>query len=182
MPLTTQIKSPVVSNDRTVMTVWPSLAATRWGQWWGKLYQSRVGFRMFGIPVTLGRLTALVSIPFILPVYFHMLVPRLPFVLFGWPNLACRRYRLTDQSVLVEQPFGGGEQQSIPLDHFDAIAIEVLPGQAWYHAGDLVFMQKQVEVFRLAGIARPETFRQTCLKTQQSQAGVALAREVCSAV
>lgn len=132
--------------------------------------------------ITLGKLLGVACIPLILPLYFFTLLPRIPFVVAGWTNPWCVRYRLTTRRVVAEQPFGGGEQKSVSLDHFDSISIEVLPGQAWYHAGDLVFRQGQVETFRLSGVPRPETFRQTCLKARQSFSGVAQARSLGFAV
>ena len=168
-------------KEVTVMTVWPTLAATGYGRWWGRRYENRWGISLFGVSVTVGRITALLSIPFVLPLYFHMLVPRLPFIVFGFPNSACRRYRLTNQRVVVEQAFGGGEQQSVSLTRFDSIEIEVLPGQAWYPAGDLVFRNGPTETLRLAGVPHPEPFRQTCMKTRAGFLGVQQARELGAA-
>ena len=170
--------APATVKEVTIMTVWPSIAATGYGRMWGRLLLNKTGITLFGIPITLGRILALVSIPFILPIYFHMLIPRLPFVVFGMPNPSCRRYRLTNRRVIVEQALGGGgEQQSVSLDRFDSIEIEVLPGQAWYPAGDLIFRKGQTETFRLAGVPHPEPFRQTCLKTHTGFIGVQQARE-----
>jgi hypothetical protein len=155
------------------MIVWPSLAASGYGRLWGRIYQNQLGFSIWGIPVTLGRIMALVSIPFILPYYFHTLVPRIPFVFFGKPNEACRRYRITDRRIVDEGGLGGVEFRSVALDRFDTIEIEVEPGQEWYHAGDLVFRQGNTETFRIQGISRPEAFRQACLKAQMAYTGVA---------
>ena len=47
---------------------------------------------------------------------------------------------------------------------FDAIDVQVMKGEGWYHAGDLVFRRGTVETFRLCGVSRPEAFRQTCMK------------------
>ncbi len=174
--------APATLEEVTVMTIWPSVAATGWGRFWGRLCSIEAGGSIFGIPVTVGRLLALVSIPFILPVYFHMLVPRLPFVVLGVVNGACRRYRLTNRRVIVEHAMGCGEQRSVTLDRFDNIDVDVLPGQAWYHTGDLVFKLGAVETFRISGVPRPETFRQTGTKAQMSFAGVGKAREIGAAV
>lgn len=173
---------PVSEREVTIMTVWPSIAATAYGRWWGRRFENNVGITLFGIPLTFGRLMALVSIPFILPLYFHMLIPRLPGVVFGWPNPACRRYRLTNRRVIVEQAFGGGEQQSVSLDRFDSVTLEVQPGQAWFPAGDLIFRNGQIETFRLLGVPHPEPFRQTCLKAQLGFAGVQKAQQAGVAV
>ena len=173
---------PATEKEVTVMTVWPSIAATSYGRWWGRRFANNIGITIFGLPITLGRLLALASIPFILPVYFHMLIPQIPFVVFGFNNSSCRRYRLTNRRVVVEHGFGGGEQQSVSLDRFDSVETEVLPGQEWYPAGDLVFRNGQVETFRLAGVPHPEAFRQTCLKAQVGFSGVVKAREEGAAV
>ncbi len=174
--------APATLDEVTVMIVWPSLAASSYGRWWGRRYQNDFGFELFGIPVTLGRIMALLSIPLILPIYFHTLIPRLPLVLFGVPNSGCRRYRLTNRRVVVEQGFAGEVQKSVTLDRFDDIEVQQVDGQAWYNAGDLIFRLGQVETFRLQGVPRPESFRQTCLKAQRSHAGVQQAREAGLAV
>ena len=173
---------PETEKEVTVMTVWPSIAATAYGRWWGRRFANNLGITLFGLPITVGRILALVSIPLILPVYFHMLLPRLPLVIFGFPNPSCRRYRLTNRRVVVEQAFGGGEQQSVSLDRFDSVEIDVLPGQQWYPAGDIVFRSGQIETFRLSGVPHPEAFSRTCLKARSGFVGVQQAREVGAAV
>ncbi len=170
--------TPASEREATIMTVWPTLGATAYGRWWGRRFANSWGITVFGVPLTIGRLLALVSIPLILPLYFHMLVPRLPLLVIGVPNAACRRYRLTNRRVLVEQPFGGGEQQSVSLDRFDSITIEVQPGQEWYPAGNMVFRNGQIETFRLLGVPHPESFTHTCLKARQGYVGVQQARHV----
>jgi hypothetical protein len=170
--------SPDTVRETTIMTVWPSISATAYGRWWGRRFENNVGITLFGVPLTIGRLMALVSIPLILPIYFHMLVPRLPLVVFGWPNPSCRRYRLTNRRVIVEQPFGGGEQKSVSLDRFDSVTVEVQPGQAWFPAGDLVFRLGQTETLRLEGVPHPEAFRQTCVKAHKIFVGVQKARAI----
>lgn len=72
----------------------------------------------------------------------------------------------------------GVETKSVRLDRFDTIQIARQPGQEWFDAGDLVFLQNGIETFRLAGVSRPEGFRQTCLKSQQSFVGVKRALEL----
>ena len=71
----------------------------------------------------------------------------------------------------------GEEVAAVSLDSFDAIDVHVLPGQEWYPAGDLVFRKGTVETFRVSGVPRPETFRQTCLKAQRAHASVKQALE-----
>lgn len=75
--------APADLSETTIMTVWPTLAALKGGQWWGRRYLNNTGVTVFGIPLTIGRLTALASIPLILPVYFLTLLP----FLFWLPKL-----------------------------------------------------------------------------------------------
>ncbi len=135
------------------MTVWPSVAGTGLGRALGRLYGIRAGV---GI-LTLGRLFMLVTLPLALMLYFAIRMP--------W---AIRRYRLTNRRVMVERGLRPTVERFVDLDRFDSIQVVVLPGQAAYHAGDLVFRKGNVETFRLPGVSRPEPFRQTCLKAQIS--------------
>jgi hypothetical protein len=173
--------SPAQLQETTVMVVWPSLSATGFGRFWGRLFAIDAGIRLFGIPITVGRILALLSIPFMAALYFLMRLPRFPGVLIGIQNPWCWQYRLTNRRVVVENPFGN-EVKSVALDRFDAIDVVVEPGQAWFKAGDLVFRQGQVETFRIWAVPRPETFRQTCLKAHQSYVGVKQARAAGAAV
>ena len=73
--------------------------------------------------------------------------------------------------------------KSVEFDRFDRIETEVQPGQEWFKAGDLIFYQGDVETFRLIGVSRPESFRQTCLKAHAGYIGTqqALQREAAMA-
>ncbi len=173
---------PDTEKEVTVMTVWPSLAANGFGRWWGRRFANNLGMTVLGIPITVGRILALLSVPIILPIYFLMLLPRIPFVIFGVKNPFCRRYRLTNRRVIVEHAFGGGEQQSVSLDRFDSVNLEVEPGQQWYPAGNLVFKLGEIETFRLLGVPHPKAFQQTCIKTNAGFVGVQQARTAGVAV
>jgi hypothetical protein len=110
----------------------------------------------------------------VLPAYFLTRIPGIgiPFTRVWLRNPTCRHYRLTNRRLVIECPFGGGELHSVGLDEFDSIDVLVQPGQDWYKAGDLVFRKGPVETFRISGVPRPETFKQTCLKAQRSYVGV----------
>jgi hypothetical protein len=157
---------PAQSAEATIMMVWPSVAATPTGRFFGRLYGIRAGFSF----LTVGNLIALLSIPIMLPLYA---VRKLPF----W----VQRYRLTNRRVIIERGIHGRPEQYVDLDRFDQIDVVVLPGQEWYPAGDLVFRRGTIETFRLRGVQRPETFRQTCLKAHQAYVGVRKAMELVSA-
>lgn len=143
--------TPSQTAEVTIMTVWPSISALGIGRWIGRM--CLIGGRS---PFALGKLLAVLLIPVAINVFFHMLSP--------W---GARRYRLTNRRVIVEKGLKPVEDRSVELDRFDTIVLDVLPGQEWYPAGELIFKKGQVETFRLSGVPRPETFRQTCLKARQ---------------
>lgn len=150
--------SPPGVAETTVMTTWPSMGATPFGQQLGRLYGIRTGF---GNILTLGNLIALAAIPQALLLYFLNVLP--------W---SAKRYRITNRRIVVEKGLNAKVDREISLDQFDNIDIVVHPGQEWYPCGDLVFNNGKVETFRLLGVRHPESFRQACLKTQRGYAGV----------
>ena len=158
--------TPAQVGEATIMTVWPSIAATGIGRFFGGLFGIRAGVGF----LTVGNMIALAAIPIMLPLYFFRKVP-------FW----IERYRLTNRRVIVERGVKGRIQQFVDLDRFDAIDVVIQPGQEWYPAGDLIFRRGATETFSLRGVLRPETFRQTCLKAHQAYVGVRKAVSLVSA-
>ena len=161
--------SPAELGEVTVMTVWPSIAAYPSGQFLGWLYSWKwPDVYIFRV----GNLLALLSIPHALALYVYRILP--------WVGI---RYTLTNRRIVVRRGLTGVDHKSIDLDRFNSIDIDVKWGQAWFHAGDLVFKLNGVETFRLPGVSRPEAYRSTCLHSQRSHAGVkkALQRQMSDA-
>jgi len=174
--------APSEVEEVTVMTVWPSTAAYGLGRLHGRLYEKKYGFYIF----TVGNLLCLLSIPGALALYFWRLAP--------WVG---KRYTLTNRRIIeyrsevrrdsnrvlgIPCPFRfyySVVRNAVELDRFNSIEIQVRPCQEWYHAGDLIFRQGNVETFRLDSVSRPEAFRRICLKSRQAFVGVkeALERE-----
>jgi hypothetical protein len=150
--------SPPSVAETTVMTVYPSVAATGLGRWLGRLFRIRDGLG----PLSIGRLALLACMPIGLLLYLSLRLP--------W---AIQRYRLTNRRVLVERGVNATVQQFVEFDQFDSVEVVVDPGQEWYAAGDLVFRKGQVQTFRLPGVSRPEVFRRTILEVQRGYRGVA---------
>ena len=141
------------------MTIWPSIAAFPLGRKVGQLCGISAGIGKF---FTLGKLMALVTIPVSLVLYLWRLAPGL-----------ARRYVLTDRRVLVRKGLDADVvAEAVELSGFDSILVEVLPGQAFFRAGDLVFMSDGKEVLRLPGVQHPEGFRQACLRGQTALVAV----------
>ncbi|MCA9266988.1 MAG: PH domain-containing protein [Planctomycetales bacterium] len=157
--------TPAQVAEATVMTIWPSICAYSSGRFLGTLYEIR--FPDINRAMRLGNLIALLSVPHALLLYFWKVLP--------WVAM---KYTLTNRRVVVQRGIQGVEERSVKLDAFDAIDVVVQDGQAWFKAGDLLFKNGQREVFRLAGVNRPEAFRAACLKAHIAYVGVqkALAR------
>ena len=154
---------PPEIRETTVMTVWPSVAKYSLGRTLGSLYAiTWPGVYIFRI----GHLIALATIPVALVLYFMRVAPFIGI-----------RYRLTNRRIIVERGLSGVPDKAVDLDRFDTITIDVQPGQAWYHAGDLVFRLGNVETFRLEGVSRPAAFRETCLKSHLAHSSVKIARK-----
>lgn len=150
--------APPELDEVTSMIVWPSVAASRVGRVAGQL----VGVRYrVGRYFVLGRLLALPAIPLALLAFAWKLMP-----------FVARRYRLTNQRIHIEKGLSHGPDRSVGLDEFDEIEVEVLAGQAWLRAGELIFRQEGREVFRLSGVGSPKAFRKTCLKARTALVSV----------
>jgi hypothetical protein len=150
--------TPPATREVTVMTVFPTLGAYALGRSIGRLCSIRVGLGFF----TLGKLLAPLLIPVAIPLYFFTLLPGV-----------MTRYKLTNRRVVVQRGLQARDERWVDFDRFDTIDIEVLPGQGWYPAGDLIFRNGLIETFRLAGVSRPETFRHTCLAARRGYLGAA---------
>lgn len=150
--------TPPERREVTVMTVFPTLGAYAPGRAIGRLCDIRAGFGFF----TLGKLLALLLIPFAIGLFVYSLLPGV-----------ILRYRLTNRRVIVQKGLRAVDQWWVDFDRFDSIDVEVLPGQEWYPAGDLIFRNGQIETFRLSGVSRPETFRHTCLAARRGYLGAA---------
>jgi hypothetical protein len=140
------------------MVVWPSICAFPLGRALGQKcsiqWPSIYIFR-------LGNLIALLSIPIAVFLYFYRFRPK-----------SARRYRLTNQRIIVQKGLQPVDDRSVELDEFDAVEIDVLPGQEWFHAGDLVLKRDGAQVLRLAGVQRPAPFRECCWKAHQTFVGI----------
>jgi hypothetical protein len=161
--------SPASVKETTIMTVWPSNAMFGLGRWLGMLYAQRFPDIYF---LRIGNLWALLSIPIALVLFFMRVAPFIG-----------QRYTLTNRRVVVYKGLLIEEERSVALDRFDRVEIDVLPGQAWYDAGDLIFRLGNTETFRLAGVSRPEAFRSQIVKAHMAYVGVkkALERELVNA-
>ena len=140
-------------DEMKAKTVWPTIGATTAGRLVGRLSAIPIGIA----PFTVGTIMAAATIPISITVFFLQLAPVL-----------CRRYTLTTRRVVIQNGLSAVDGRSVGLDGFDTIEVQILPGQQWLHAGELRFLRGGKEVFRLAGVSRPEVFRQSCLNAQHA--------------
>ena len=170
--------SPPDLKETTIMTIWPSIAASGLGQTLGRMFQIKAGIWVF----TVGNLVALLSIPLVLGLIMHSLIFNFlaGITLAGIPILGflapiagtVRRYVLTNRRVMIASGLIPKPTQYVDLDRFDSVEVVVRPGQEWYPAGDLIFRKGKIETFQLKGVRRPETFRQTVMKAHDAYVGV----------
>jgi len=145
---------PPELEEVDAMTIWPTIGAYHLGRFVGRLCDSKIGLGGF---YTLGKIWALVTIPLSLLVFFWQLMPYI-----------CRRYTLTNRRIIIRRGWQPLDEKWVDLDGFDTIEIQVLPGQDWLHAGDLIFKLGEIPVLRLYGVSRPEVFRQVCLTARNA--------------
>jgi hypothetical protein len=73
---------------------------------------------------------------------------------------------------VIQKGLRAADESSLDLGQFDAIQIQVLPGHAFLHADELVFLRDGREVFSLRGVPRPEVLRPLCLTARSTQVAV----------
>ena len=145
-------------DEKKAKTVWPTIGATTAGRFVGRMAAIPVGLGAF---FTVGTLMAIATIPVAVVVFAWQLMP-----------VVCRRYTLTNRRLIVQHGLSAVDGESLSLDGFDDIEVQVLPGQQWLHAGELRFLSGGKEVFYLAGVGRPEVFRQSCLNARHALVSV----------
>jgi hypothetical protein len=141
-------------DERPVMTVFPSIASLPLGRGLGVLYES--------LPIRIGRLKL-----------SHLLFP-LPtspvaLLLYFWLKVAGPRYELTTQRLRVLRGLARRAGLEIPLDEVGRIEITTSFGQRFFKSGTLIVRNHVgTERLRLAGVVRPEMFRQTILEVRDA--------------
>lgn len=146
--------TPSELAEVTCKVVWPTIGATRAGRLVGRLAAVQLGWGKF---FTLGKLLALATIPISLAAFGWQLMP-----------CVCRRYALSNRRIIVRKGLMPVDERWIGLDEFDTVEVEILPGQQWLHAGELIFKHAGNEVLRLSGVPRPEVFQNVCQTAQKA--------------
>jgi hypothetical protein len=146
--------TPSELAEVTCRVVWPTIGAMRAGRFVGQAAAVHTGWGEF---FTLGKLLAVATIPIALAVFAWQLMP-----------YVCRRYALSNRRIIIRKGLMPVDERWIGLEEFDTVEVEVLPGQQWLHAGEIVFKRSGNEVLRLSGVSRPEVFRRVCQTAQDA--------------
>lgn len=142
-------------RETVIEDIYPSISASGLGQFLGRLMDS-LPVSIIGI-----RLSHVLFAPIVAPLG---LIGYLKF------KIADPMYLLTNRSVQKRGPLSRRPIQSVALADIDNIEIQVHPGQQFFQAGDLYLLNSKGEVLmQIAGIPRPERFRQVILDAREAR-------------
>lgn len=128
------------------MTEYPSIAAGLPGQLLGRLYEC-VPIRLLGMGPSLSHIFALLTAP-------------LGVMLYALQKLFGSRYVLTNRSVQVWASRTNRLISSIGLDEFDHLELNQGPGQVFFKAQDIHFVNGAGKiVMKLSGVKDAGSFR-----------------------
>jgi len=139
--------------EKTISITWPSVSATAWGQFLGRLYAIPYGVPIFNV----GNLCILLSILVAVPLYLWNFIPK-----YG------TRYRITSRRILIERGASATVEQALPLDGFDKVTVTVRSGQEWFRSADVTFSRGGEPVLDLPGVPYPIGFVKTCEQAQSA--------------
>lgn len=142
-------------KETLIEAVYPSICAS----WLGRT----IGSICHSIPVKVGgvKLSCLL-----------FALPLAPLALVGYvmSKLTWNRYELTNRGIGIWKSLGNVRLQQIALTDFTDIAVDVQPGMAFYHAGDLQLLNGKGDVvLLLAGVPHPLRFRQLILEARSAR-------------
>lgn len=147
--------------ESEIMTVFPSIACTAFGQLMGRLFES-IPLRIFGI-----KLSYLLFVPFGAPLgalgYMQL-------------KLTGERYVLTNRAVQRFRSLGHAKITQVLLADIDQVVVRQSPGQTFFQAADLQLLNsKGDQVLLLSGVPRANIFRQTIIEARDARKQVAAA-------
>jgi len=151
-----QAISGVSAGQETMIeSVFPSIAASGLGQLIGRICDS-IPLKINGI-----KLSYLLFAPLLAPLGA---IGYLKFKVFD------PQYVLTNRSLQVQSAQGDRLISQVSLSDIDNIAIDVLPGQEFFKAGNLELLNGRGDVIlTLPGVPRPERFRQVVLEARDAR-------------
>ncbi len=165
--MTTAIIGVHASDEPEIRSKYPSIASTALGRVLGSIYES-VPIRIWGIKLS--------NLLFVLP------TAPIGVLLYVTTKLFGERYVLTNRSVQRWAVIGAKQFQSVTLTDVAEIEYVQLPGQEYYHAGDLILRNaKGDSVMRISGVKDADVFRQIIEKIRDARVGTELSLGVIEA-
>jgi hypothetical protein len=151
-----QAISGVSAGQETMIeSVFPSIAASGLGQLIGRICDS-IPLKINGI-----KLSYLLFAPLLAPLGA---IGYLKFKVFD------PQYVLTNRSLQVRSAQGDRLISQVSLTDIDNIAIDVVPGQEFFKAGNLELLNGRGDaILTLPGVPRPERFRQIVLEARDAR-------------
>ena len=142
------------TDERPVLTAYPSIAALGAGRALGVLYES--------IPIRIGSIK-------ISHLLFPLPTSPIALVLYVWMKVVGPRYLLSTTRLRIDHGMSARAAGDVPLDEVGRVEVATTFGQRFFHAGTLVVRDHMgTERLRCPGVVRPEMFRQTILDARDA--------------
>lgn len=164
---------PNPEHEMLIMVVYPSIGAEGIGRLIGR------GLKALPLPFVnhASRVATLIGI-LLLPLTILLYAVGALLGLLGYIGLKLwgQRYVLTNHSLQSWSSIGQRLIKGVPLNQIADVSVKQLPGQAFYHAADLIVRDAGGnEILTLSGVPRADVFRQTILKARDANTQVAAA-------
>ena len=155
--MATAIIGVSASGETEIRSKYPSIASTGLGRLLGRIYES------FSVPIWGIKLSNLL---FVLP------TAPIGVLLYTLNKLTGERYVLTNRSIQRWAVIGLRQIQSVTLTDVNEIEYVQLPGQEYFHAGDLLLKNAKGDtVLRVQGVQDADIFRQIIEKARDARIG-----------
>jgi len=165
--MSTAIVGVHASTESEIRSKYPSIASTALGRVLGGIYES-IPVRIWGVKLS--------NLLFVLP------TAPIGVLLYVVTKLFGERYVLTNRSIQRWAVVGLKQFQSVKLTDITEIEYAQLPGQEYFHAGDLILRNtKGDKLMTISGIKDAEVFRQIIEKARDARIGAELSLEVIEA-
>jgi hypothetical protein len=155
--MSTAIIGVSATGETEIRSKYPSIASSGLGRLLGSIYES-IPVRIWGIKLS--------NLLFVLP------TAPLGVLLYTANKLVGERYVLTNRSVQRWAVIGLKQFQSVTLTDVKEIEYVQLPGQEYYHAGDLLLKNAKGDtMLRVRGVKDADIFRQIIEKARDARIG-----------
>ena len=142
-------------NENIILTVYPSVGATLFGQWLGRMYEW-----LPTVPGSSIRLSYLLTLP----------TAPIALLIYILQKITGSRYVLTNRSVQIWSALTPFQRESVSLSDISRIEVQQGAGQVFYKAADVVVRNSGGQIIlRLQGVVRAEVFVQSLQKAMEAR-------------